>query len=142
MKTASTFIFGIALLVGCSSSQQQESDRIRRVSGTADHYHNEIRLRVGWFPYEEGNVEQQGDSVWSVGFSDTSTVGGMMPVIVIGYPDSERTLTLGMDVDNALLGKLLKHSLMTQVPIERPFTDFFKKADCSMCHPPDVKIPQ
>jgi hypothetical protein len=59
---------------------------------------------------------------------------------VITYPDSAETFTLGMDVDDPNPGKLLKHSLMTDIRIERPLTGYLKKADRTICHLSDVPL--
>lgn len=65
-----------------------------------------------------------------------------MPVIILTYPDSTKSIYFGLDINNELLGRLIKQSLMTQKPITEPLSAFLKDADCSTCHPSDIKIKQ
>ncbi len=62
------------------------------------------------------------------------------PMIMITYPEGNDTVWVQMSTKNDLLGKLIKHSLMTQVPIKRPYEEYFEQAQCSSCHPSDVKV--
>ena len=57
------------------------------------------------------------------------------------YPyEEEKSIYFGMDIDNELLGRLIKQSLMTQQPITEPLTAFLEDADCSTCHPAEIEI--
>jgi len=60
--------------------------------------------------------------------------------MIIDYPETEESVMIDMAIDNKLLGKLIKHSAMTMVPISRPYTEFFEKAKCESCHPADIEV--
>jgi len=47
-----------------------------------------------------------------------------------------------MDIDNDLLGRLIKQSLMTQKPITELLTAFLEDADCSTCQLAEIEINQ
>jgi hypothetical protein len=47
-----------------------------------------------------------------------------------------------MDIDNELLARLIKQSLMTQQTITEPLDKYLVNADCSTCHPEDFEIEQ
>jgi hypothetical protein len=132
----------LALLAGCASKKkiQDTEPRARRFNEwKATEFHEEIKLNIGWYPYQTGAPAREGDQQWKVVFED-SVITGSTPVIIIKYPDSTKAMTLSMDIDDALLGKLLKHSLMTEMPIERPFTEYLKTADCAQCHPAEIEL--
>lgn len=141
---------GLLLLVACASKSQLKNDsslKVRKYDKSKTvRYHQPLELKIGWFPYREEAVERKEENVWTVvqevdgqdpahPYSD-----GAMPMIIVGYPDSARGITLEMNIDDALLGRLLKHSLMTEIPIEMPLKAYMEKADCATCHPAEVKI--
>lgn len=135
------------LLTGCASSRMNNTNntdvnvRARKLKESEPlGFHKAIELTIGWYPYEEGKAIKLDSEHSAVSFDDSSRTGGIVPVIYVSYPDSGQSLTLEMGIDNALLGKLLKHSLMTEIPIRRPFTDFLKEADCAQCHPPEIEL--
>jgi len=136
--------FCIVLLLGCASSKPQSPDsrvRIKRFKeSNPTGFHKEVEMKIGWLSYEAGKVDDLHDSLSVINFDESQTVTGKVPVIILSYPDSSNTLTLVMNIDDALLGKLLKHSLMTEIPIKRPLSEFIKEADCSKCHPADIKL--
>jgi hypothetical protein len=105
----------------------------------ADYFHHPIEVKIGWYPYQEEELIKTGKHRYSIQKSDTSETGSM-PVIILTYPDSTQSIYFGMDIDNELLGRLIKQSLMTQRPITEPLTAFLEDADCSTCHPDDIKI--
>jgi hypothetical protein len=78
-----------------------------------DYFHHPIEVKIGWFPYEEEELIKTGKQQYSIQKSDTSETGSM-PVIVFTYPDSTYSIYFGMNIDNELLGRLIKQSLMTQ----------------------------
>ncbi len=104
-------------------------------------YHQAINLTIAWVPYEDSQtlVMTKKDE-WKVVRNDGPYKTGNIPVILVTYPGSTDTIWIDMNTDNALLGKLIKHSLMTQEPIRRPFVQFFEEASCQKCHPADVKV--
>jgi hypothetical protein len=76
---------------------------------------------------------------WVIVESD-SAKSGAIPVIQVIYPVTADTVWVQMNTKNDLLGKLIKHSLMTQQPIYEPYSEYFEKASCASCHPSDVKV--
>jgi hypothetical protein len=107
----------------------------------ADYFHHPIEVKIGWYPYAEEELIKTGKHQYSIQKSDTSKIGSM-PVIILTYPDSTQSIYFGMDIDNELLGRLIKQSLMTQQPITEPITAFLEDAECSTCHPSDIEIKQ
>jgi hypothetical protein len=88
----------------------------------------------------EQNMERTGAHTWSISKPDSSDKAGMIPVIHISNFDTSESLWVYMDIDDALLGKLIKHSLMTEVPIEYPLKEYLQKADCMKCYPSHIDI--
>ncbi len=87
----------------------------------------------------EVEMKETGENVWKM-ISDSSKKEGNIPVILVRHPDSEESLWLNMEIDDELLGKLIKQSLMAQVPISGPLSDFIEDTDCITCHPDDIEI--
>jgi hypothetical protein len=102
-------------------------------------YHAPINMQIAWMPYENLQLKQTKDNNWVVVESDSAKTG-VIPVIQLVYPNSGDTVWVQMNTKNDLLGRLIKHSLMTQEPIFEPYSDYFEKAKCSNCHPADVKV--
>ena len=129
----------------CSAPKKYLDDtpRVRSFSEwKADYFHHPIEVKIGWYPYDEELVVKTGEHQYSIQKNDSSAAGGSMPVIVLTYPDSTQSVYFGLDIDNELLGRLIKQSLMTQKPITEPLTVFLEDADCSTCHPADIQIKQ
>lgn len=127
----------------CSKSKDvlDDTPRVRSFKEwKAEYFHHPIEVKVGWYPYEEEEIIKTGRHQYSIQKSDTSEFAGSMPVIVLTYPDSTQPIYFGMDIDNELLGRLIKQSLMTQQPATEPLSAFLEDADCSTCHPPDIEI--
>ena len=102
-------------------------------------YHDPMRLNIAWYPYEDLKMKQTKDHNWVVVKAD-STHKSAIPVILITYPGKLDSVWVQMDMQNELLGKLIKHSLMTKEPIQEPFGEFFAVASCTKCHPKDVIV--
>ncbi|MCB0496910.1 MAG: hypothetical protein KDC79_12300 [Cyclobacteriaceae bacterium] len=102
-------------------------------------YHDPMNLNIAWYPYEDLMLKQTKDNNWVVVKSD-STRKSAIPVILITYPGRPDSIWVQMDTENALLGKLIKHSLMTKEPIHEPFGEFFAEAKCTKCHPSNVIV--
>lgn len=133
---ALTLLLGLAVS-SCAPKTQVASPRMRTLSPDGpSHYHQAVQLQVAWHPYREHELVATGDAVYSA--QSATRKEGSMPVLVVSYPDSAQTLSLRMDIDDALLGRLLKHTLMTQKPIVAPLSQYLEEADCAMCHPADV----
>lgn len=96
-------------------------------------------MTIAWYPYENKTIEQTGKNEWKVVELDTPATGHV-PVILIRYPETGDSIWLDMSTNSRTLGRLLKHSLMTQEPIRRPFKEFFETASCTKCHPSDIKV--
>lgn len=140
LATPAAFLFVVLLAViqACAPAQAPiRGNRIRSIPEMqATHHHRPVTLRVGWVPYTEwteSNADGTASVADSVRFSE-------MPVIFVAYPDSADGLWLDPSIDDALLGRLVKHSLMTQQPISRPFDEFLGRATCSPCHPERVPL--
>jgi hypothetical protein len=131
---------GMMLFLTCKQYKDISSNSIRQVKPSeVAAYHPPIQVNIGWVPYQDQKLVQTGKNEWKV-MKDESGKQGAVPVILINYPDSKDSIWIDMNMDNALLGKLIKHSLMTQEPIKRPFSQFFTEANCMRCHPSDVKV--
>ena len=98
-----------------------------------------MEMKIAWFPYENLALKQTKANNWVIVESD-STRKSAIPVIMISYPETGDSIWVQMDTKNDLLGKLIKHSLMTQVPISTPYSEYFEKAKCQNCHPADVPV--
>ncbi|MBT8377931.1 MAG: hypothetical protein KJN64_01735 [Ignavibacteria bacterium] len=142
MKFYLTISIILITFLYCSAPKDALDDtpRVRSFSKwKADYFHHPIEVKIGWYPYEEEELVKTGKHQYSIQKSDTSETGSM-PVIVLTYPDSTQSVYFGMDIDNELLGRLIKQSLMTQQPITEPLIAFLEDADCSTCHPEDIEI--
>lgn len=144
MRSVITYIILAGIIIGCSTSSKTDIQpiKIRKFKEwKAARFHEKVELKIGWYPYEKGNSEKVTSEEWAVSFKDSSgSIDGYMPVIIVDHPSGIDSLFLDMSIDDALLGKLIKHTLMTQIPISRPFRDYLAQADCSICHPQEVII--
>ena len=102
-------------------------------------YHRPIEMRIAWVPYNNLALKQTKANNWVIVESDSAKAGAI-PVIQVIYPVTADTVWVQMNTKNDLLGKLIKHSLMTQQPIYEPYSEYFEKASCGSCHPSDVKV--
>ncbi len=140
------FILIIFSVVATQCAQQKgltgnSEDRIRQLRpDDITSYHAPTRLEIGWVPYQEAKLVMTKKGEWKVVKNDETDKQSVMPMILLTYPEGTDSLWLDMDIDNALLGRLLKHTLMTQLPISRPFTEYFEIAKCSKCHPKDIHL--
>ncbi|MCA9741939.1 MAG: hypothetical protein H6695_10940 [Deferribacteres bacterium] len=134
-------LLGLMIVAGCASAPKTKvAPQVRQVAPDAvSSFHKKLQIQVGWLPYKNAEVINVDGSRWAVSSGD-STGAGEIPVMIVRQGEDGEPVQLGMDIDDALLGKLLKHSLMTEVPIKRPFDEFLKEADCATCHPSSVKI--
>ena len=146
MKSFLVGLAGIFFVLSCSSQSrlQDTAPSVRKFDaifekGKAERFHQPLELKIGWYPYQKGETTSTAREVWTASFSDSSAKG-WMPLILVRYPDSSRAQWFDLSVDDALLGKLLKHSLMTEMPIQRPYKDFLQQADCMKCHPANIKL--
>lgn len=115
-------------------------DRVRQIKpNEVAGYHQPIQINIAWFPYEQQALERTSKNEWKVVKGDPERSGNV-PVILITYPERQDTIWLDMNTKNEVLGRILKHSLMTQEPISRPLGDFIETASCSRCHPSDVAV--
>ncbi len=144
MRSVIFYIILVVIIIGCSTSSKTNTQpvKIRKFKEwKAARFHEKVELKIGWYPYEKGSSEEVNSEEWAVSFKDSSgSIDGYMPVIILRNGNSNDSLSLGMDIDDEILGKLLKHTLMTQIPIQRPFKDYLAQADCSLCHPQEIII--
>jgi hypothetical protein len=136
------FFLLIAFIVtNCSKTQQMATDRSRMMQPSKiSSFHPEIKLAIGWMPYQDQKLVQTGRNEWRIVQHQDDDRAGAIPVLMVTYPESGDSILLDMNMENELLGKLIKHSAMTQMPIRRPFSTFFEEAQCQNCHPGDVKV--
>lgn len=102
-------------------------------------YHAPMEMKVAWIPYKNLTLKKTKKHNWVV-VEDDAGKESALPMIMITYPNSGDTVWVQMSTKNDLLGKLVKHSLMTQVPIKRPYEAYFEDTKCTSCHPSDVKV--
>ncbi len=137
------FLLIAFIAVNCNRGTQNAilPDTIRMLDpGEISSFHPEISVSLGWVPYQEKEMVPSGKNEWLVLDAHSNEREGKVPVILISYPGSTDSIYLDMDIDNALLGRLIKHSAITQQHIQRPFTTFFEESKCQKCHPPEVKV--
>lgn len=129
-----------AFITTCKSTIDLVPTNARRVSPKeVTSYHKPANMKIGWLPYKDLEFKKTSKDNWVV-IKNDSTKEGAIPVILLTYPDSGDSIWLDMNTDNELLGRLMKHTLMTQLPITEPFGDYLVTAACSQCHPSEIKI--
>jgi hypothetical protein len=138
LSVALMAIFLSALSIGCSSGAK--NTMANKVVKTVDTQHAEavnqaVQLQVGWYPYSESELVQIGPNQYAVRKIASQSGKKQHPGIAVYYPSTGKTIWIDMDIDDATLGRLLKHSLMGDREIERPFRDFMQSSDCASCHP-------
>ncbi|NNF35553.1 MAG: hypothetical protein HKN68_15715 [Saprospiraceae bacterium] len=140
-KAIAMFLFIAIVVMNCGKTRELTLENSRTINpDEVSAIHPNVAISVGWMPYQSNKLIQTGDYEWKIVKNDNEDSGGLSPVIMITYQDEPDTLFLDMNIDNELLGKLLKHSVMTQQKISRPFTTFFEEAKCASCHPKHIKI--
>jgi hypothetical protein len=138
-----TFMAVIAVIIfTCTQTGELQPSRVMQVQPSeVSAFHQPVSVQVGWFPYREHRLVRTGRDEWQVVKNeDGSAKTGAVPQILIRYPRSSDSLWVDMNIDNALLGKLIKHTIMTEAPITRPFSEYMEVASCSKCHPSDIEI--
>jgi len=142
MKIISFALIAIVVIfaINCSPTKHFEPSKSRQIKpNEVTAYHKAMELKIAWFPYADLQLKKTKANNWVIVESD-STKKGAIPVIMIAYPDSGDSVWVEMNTRNELLGKLIKHSLMTQQPIFEPYEDYLAQAKCSKCHPSNVKV--
>lgn len=140
-RTAFFLLLVAFVVVNCSKTKELAGDRSRLLSPKEiTSFHTDVTVTVGWIPYQDTKLVQTGDNEWKIMKREQVSEKGASPIIVVTYPGSKDTLLLDMNIENEILGKLIKHSVMTQVPISRPFTTFFNEAKCQTCHPAHIDV--
>ena len=134
-------LFLISIIYNCAPSKEMVVNRNRTYqSNEISSFHQGLSVSIGWIPYQEQEMVRTSKNEWKMKRTDKED-GASMPVIVISHPESQDTTIINMTIENELLGKLIKHSLMTQQEISRPFYEFLENAKCESCHPAHIKIP-
>ena len=135
------FVLIAFIVMNCSKTQKLAADRSRMMQpADISSFHPEISIRLGWMPYQDQKLVQTGRNEWKIVKHESGDKAGAVPVIIVSYPESKDTILLDMNIENELLGKLIKHSSITQEPIKRPFTTFFEEAKCQKCHPEHIEV--
>jgi len=138
-----TFLAVMAVIIlTCTQTSELQPSRIMQVRPSeVSAFHQPVSVQVGWFPYREHQLVRTSQDEWQVVKNeDESAKNGAIPQILIRYPNSSDSLWVDMNIDDALLGRLIKHTIMTEAPITRPFSEYIEVAACSKCHPKDIKI--
>lgn len=144
MKWISTILGIVTLLalVQCASSKQADTsvhDRVRQLKpDDIASYHEPVKMEIAWVPYTEHRLVMTKKNEWKVVRDEESDKHSAMPVILVTYPSTKDTIWFDMNMENETMGRLLKHTLMTQEPITRPFTEYFEVASCTKCHPAEI----
>lgn len=119
----------LIVFISCSSEKSfvDETPRMRVFEEwKGSSFHKPIELKIGWFKYKENEIKEGKPNEWSISMEDSGTTFSASPILMLNYPDSADAIYFDMDIDDELLGKLIKRSLMTQIPIKRPFKEFLK----------------
>lgn len=133
-------IFASITVITCTSTKHMEPSKARQLKPSEVRgYHKPIEMKIAWFPYEEIELKKTKENHWVMVNSD-SAKSSAIPVIMVTYPDSNDSIWIDMNIKNEILGKLVKHTLMTQVPIFEPYGDYLEAAQCSKCHPSNIKV--
>ena len=135
------FLLIAIFVITCTTTQSfMEPTRARQLKPSeVSSYHNPVEMKIAWFPYKELELKKTKENNWVMVESDTGR-SSVIPVIMITYPNTNDSIWIDMNIKNQLLGKLLKHTLMTQVPISEPYSEYFANAKCSKCHPSNIKV--
>ena len=134
------FLLVAVLTVTCSTTNYLEPSRARPLKPSEVRgYHNPATMKIAWFPYQDIELKKTRDNNWVMVQSD-STREGAVPVIMITYPVTGDSIWIDMNIKSELLGKLVKHTLMTQMPIKQPYGEYLEAASCTHCHPSNVKV--
>ncbi len=141
-RIAFFFLLIVFIVSNCSETRQMPTERIARAMQPSEisSFHPEISLTVGWVPYQNQKLVRTGRNEWKMVKREEGDREGAVPVILVSYPRTKDSILLDMDITNELLGKLIKHSAITQEPIRRPFSTFFEEAQCKKCHPAHIKL--
>ena len=137
------FGFWLVVLAGCANTCP--SSRVRSFDAEGPHrFHRPVTLQVGWQSYRDQDVSLESDSTVGV-FNSTGAVldsvaTGVIPVLVLHYPDDASRITLPMGIDDALLGRLIKSTAMTEMPVKEPLVRYLERADCAHCHPAAIPL--
>ncbi len=128
-------------VVTCKTQKEAVSESTVRQLKPKDvrSYHEPIEMTIAWYPYENKKLKMTSKNEWKI-VEDENGKSGNVPVILIRYPSSGDSIWLDMNIKSEDLGMLLKHSLMTQEPIKRPFTNYLEIATCTKCHPSDIEV--
>lgn len=146
MRWKMMFFFSVIVFIvyNCSPSKEMVADRSRILQPSQiSTFHPAVSISVGWVPYEDQKLVRTGKNEWKIEqLKEGEGKSSSVPVLFIQNEGYQDTILLDMNIDNELLGRLIKHSVMTQQPIQRPFTTFFEYAKCESCHPEDIKLPE
>jgi hypothetical protein len=127
-------------VVNCSKTKEFIAPTSRTMQPSEiSGFHPEISIQIGWVPYQNQHLILNGNNEWRIVPIEGERQGAV-PTLLISYPESGDSILLDMNIENEMLGKLIKHSAMTQEPIKRPFHKFFEVAKCQKCHPPEIEV--
>lgn len=142
-RFAFLFLLILFIITNCSKKTSMTSvEKVRTWKPEeVSSFHPTIDVQLGWVPYEDHKIVQTGDFEWKiVKEKNESDEEKKIPILFVKSANEAEPIMLEMNIDNELLGKLVKHSAITQQPIRRPFIEFFEEAKCQGCHPEDVEV--
>ena len=130
----------ITFAITCKSTLDLSTPKARQVKmSDVQGYHDPINLKVAWLPYRDMALKQTGENDWVIINDSTSKIGAI-PMILVTYPESGDSVWIDMNTRSEELGKLIKHTLMTQQTIQEPYHNYLKVTKCGTCHPKDVVV--
>ena len=135
-----SLLFLAIVTIKCAAPKEVAPPTAKQLSPSEiSAYHKPIQMQIAWMPYKSLELKQTKKNNWVMVESDHPKESAL-PIIMVTYPATNDTVWVQMNTKNDLLGKLIKHSLMTQQPIKKPYKEYFEVAQCGSCHPSDVKV--
>ena len=139
IKSIVSLLFLAIFIITCKTSKVATESTGRQIRPSdVKGYHSPVSMRIAWFPYNDLAIKQKSDNDWVVVKNDSTSQKGAMPVILVDYLNGTDSVWINMNTDNETLGKLIKHTLMTEEPIKKPFSSFFEVSKCGKCHPSHI----
>lgn len=138
-RPTSCRIVMVALLILAGCAHTGPPPRVRSLDADGPHrYHRPVTLQVGWQSYvEQDSAAAQADP-WSAPIDSVTT--GVTPVLILHYLDDAERIALPMGIDDALLGRIIKSTAMSEMPVKEPLTRYLERVDCMHCHPTTIPL--
>ena len=133
------FVMIAFLAIQCRQYRELEITRSRQMKPqeiTA--FHKPLEVQIGWMPYKDQKLVMTKSNEWKIIKDEDAQAAKAVPIIIIKQGEEKDSIMIDMNIDNALLGRLIKHSIMTEEPIQRPFVEYFEVSKCGKCHPANI----